>query len=63
MANKFQKETKCDKKYCNRYYIMNHNVVDINCEYYYDRKTHIHSYWLAGNHDYSDYLFMGGHKA
>lgn len=36
---------------------------DINCEYHYDRKTHIHSYWLAGNHDYSDYLFMGGHKA
>lgn len=36
---------------------------DINCEYHYDRKNHIHSYWLAGNHDYSDYLFMGGHKA
>ena len=36
---------------------------DINCQYHYDRKTHIHSYWLAGNHDYSDYLFMGGHKA
>lgn len=36
---------------------------DINCKYRYDRKNHIHFYYLAGNHDYSDYLFIGGHKA
>lgn len=37
---------------------------DIHCEYDYNRKTHIHSYWLTmGDHDYSEYLFMGGHKA
>lgn len=35
---------------------------DIHCKYCYDRKNHIHFYYLAGNHDYSDYLFMGGHK-
>ena len=36
---------------------------NIHCEYYYDRETHVHSYWLTGNHDNSECWLMGGHKA